>query len=173
DFHNTEGREWYDNVMAIYEYDTQPGPVRGFYQILSTSSHGGFFETFMGDEGSMVLSEDPRKGLLFREVQAPRREWEDESKKVEAMGQEAIQLKIGETLAPDGTKDPEGQRMLAESQKHIHQLHLENFFDAIRTGSPLSCPAEVAYKTAVSVLKANDAVEAGCRLSFKPAEFVV
>ena len=40
----------------------------------------------MGDQGSMVVSEDPRKGLLFREVHAPRREWEDEAAKVEDDG---------------------------------------------------------------------------------------
>jgi len=172
DYYNEQaGRDLYDNVMAIYEYKTQAGPVRGAYQVLNTTSHGGFFETFMGDEGSMVVSEDPRKGLIFREVHAKKREWEDESDKIDSMGRDAIQLKIGETLAPDGTKDPEGQRMLAESKKPVHQLHLENFFNAIRTGSPLSCPAEVAFETAVSVLKANEAVEAGRRLDFKQDEF--
>ena len=50
DYYDGKGREWYDNVMAIYEYDAEYGPVRGFYQVLNTTSHGGFFETFMGDE---------------------------------------------------------------------------------------------------------------------------
>jgi predicted dehydrogenase len=171
DYYKGNGRQWYDNVMAIYEYDTAAGPVRGFYQVLNTTSHGGFYETFMGDEGSMVISEDPRKGQFFREVAAKRREWEDESETVESLGRDAIELKIGETLAPDGSKDPEGQRLLAESKKPVHQLHLENFFNAIRTGSPLSCPPEIGYETAVSVLKANDAVEAGCRVPFTPDEF--
>lgn len=173
DYYKGNGREWYDNVMAIYEYATAAGPVRGFYQVLNTTSHGGFFETFMGDEGSMVISEDARKGQFYREVQAKRREWEDESETVESMGREAIELKIGETLAPDGSKDPEGQRLLAESQKPVHQLHLENFFNAIRNGSPLSCPPEIGYETAVSVLKANDSVEAGCRVPFTPDEFTI
>jgi len=166
-------REWYDNVMALYEYEVADNPVRGFYQVLNTTSYGGFYETFMGDQGTMVVSEDPRLGLIFREVNAPRREWEDEAKKVEAMGRDAIELKIGETLTPQGTPTPEGQRLLAEIQKPIHQLHLENFFRAIREGTPLSCPPEVAYETAVSVLKANDAVETKTRLEFKAEEFAV
>jgi hypothetical protein len=66
---------------------------------------------------------------------------------------------VGETLAPDGTRTPEAQKMLAEIQKPVHQLHLENFFRAIREGTPLSCPPEVAYETAVAVLTANRAVE--------------
>jgi len=172
DYYKGKGREWYDNVMAIYEYDTAVGPVRGFYQVLNTTSHGGFYETFMGDEGSLVISEDTRKGQFFREISAKRREWEDESEKVASMDREAIQLKIGETLAPDGSKDPEGQRLLAESKKQVHQLHLENFFNAIRNGSPLSCPPEIGYETAVSVLKANDSVETGCRVPFTPDDFI-
>ncbi len=166
-----DAREWYDNVLAIYEYPFAGKTVRGFYQILNTTSYGGYWETFMGDEGSLMVSEDPRKGFMFREPEAKKPQWEDEAAKVETMGREAIELKIGETLSPDGTKDPEGQRLLEESKKPPHQLHLENFFSAIRSGTPLSCPPEVAYETAVSVLKANDAVEKGCRLTFKPEEF--
>jgi predicted dehydrogenase len=166
-------REWYDNVMAIYEWETPPGLVRGFYQVLNTTSHGGFYETFMGDQGSMVVSEDPRKGFLFREMTAKRREWEDESEKIEAMGRDAIELKIGETLSPDGQRSPEAEKMLAESKKPVHQLHLENFFAAVRGDTPLTCPPEVAYETAVSVLRANDAVEAGHVIKFEADEFKV
>lgn len=173
DYYTDKGREWYDNVMAIYEYEISPGPVRAFYQVLNTTSHGGFFETFMGDAGTLTVSEDPRKAMMFREVHSKRREWEDESETIEALGKDAIQLKIGETLAPDGSKDPEGQRLLAESKKPVHQLHLENFFTAIRTGSALSCPPEVGFETAVTVLKANDAVAQGQRLEFKASEFEV
>lgn len=168
-----QSSEWYDNVMAIYEYDTRYGPVRGFYQVLNTTSHGGFFETFMGDEGSIVISEDTRKGYFLREITAKRRAWEDESDKVDKMGVEAIELKIGETLTADGKKDPKGEALLAESKKPPHQLHLENFFRAIREGTPLSCPSEVGFETAVSVLKVNDAIASGQRLEFNPSEFKV
>lgn len=164
-------REWYDNIMAIYEYDTPAGVVRALYQVLNTTSHGGFYESFMGDEGSIDVSEDARVGQLFREPDAKRREWENESEKVEKMGREAIDLKIGETLTPDGKKTAEGQALLAESQKPVHQLHLENFFNAIRHGAKLNCPPEVGYETAVTVLKVNEAVAKGCRLEFKADEF--
>lgn len=166
-----KGRDWYDNVMAIYEYQTAAGPVRAFYQVLNTTSHGGFFETFMGDEGSLVISEDTRKGQIFREETAKKREWENEADKVETMDREAINLKIGETLTSTGEKDPEGQRLLEESQKPPHQLHLENFFNAIRNGTPLSCPAEVGYEVCAAVLKANEAVAKGGRVEFQPDEF--
>ncbi len=174
DYYTGKGREWYDNVFSIYEWDTPTGVVRGSYQVLNTTSHGGFFETFMGDQGSMIVSEDPRKGHMFRELDAKRREWEDESETVESMDKDAIELKIGQTLAPDGTPDPEGQRLLAESKKPEHQLHLENFFKAVRANDKniLTCPPEVAFETAVAVLKANEAVEQGKRIDLKPEDFV-
>ena len=168
-----EGREWYDNVMAVYEYPTPQGLVRADYQVLNTTSHGGYYETFMGDEGSMVISEDTRKGFVFREVHAKRRKWEDEAEMVQTMGREAIQLKVGHTLKADGTKDPKAEKLAAEAQKPPHQLHLENFFNAIRGQAKLTCPPEVAYETAVTVLKVNDAVEAARRLQFSPGEFKV
>ena len=45
-------------------------------------------------------------------------------------------------------------------------------FDAIRHGTPLTCPAESAFATAVTVLKVNDAVAAKQMLAFAPADFV-
>lgn len=168
-----EGREWEDNVIAIYEYPGPEGMIRGHYRVLNTTSHGGYYETFMGDEGTMVISEDINKGFFFREARAARREWEDESEKIEAMGTEAIELKLGETLTAEGKKDPEGQKLLEMSQKPVHQLHLENFFNAIQGNGELTCPPEVGYETAVAVLRTHDAVDSGCRLEFKPEEFKV
>jgi len=37
----------------------------------------------------------------------------------------------------------------------------------------LNCPAEIGYETAVAVLKVNQAVEAGRKLTFRPEEFHV
>lgn len=164
-------REWYDNVMTIYEYEVEGRTVRGFYQVLNTTSQGNFYEQFMGDEGTLVISEDSRKGFLFREPQARRRQWEDESQKVNAMGDEAIELKIGETLSPTGAREPEGQRLLAESQKPGWQLHLENFFDSVRGKAELTCPPEVAFPTTVAVMKVNEAIAAGRRLEFRSEDF--
>ena len=57
--------------------------------------------------------------------------------------------------------------------KAIHQPHLENFFDAIRHGTPLTCPGEEGYKSAAIVLKVNEAMAAAKQLEFKPEDFVV
>jgi hypothetical protein len=59
--------------------------------------------------------------------------------------------------------------------KKPHQMHLENFFDAIYSGgkAALNCPAEVGYETAVAVLRVNEVAEAGRKLSFEPEEFKI
>jgi hypothetical protein len=110
---------------------------------------------------------------MMREVRAKKREWEDDAAKVSKMGKDAIELKIGETRRADGKKDAQSLKMAADLQKPIHQPHLENFFDAIRNGTPLNCPPEVAYETAVTVLRVNQAVAEGKRLEFKPEDFKV
>jgi hypothetical protein len=43
----------------------------------------------------------------------------------------------------------------------------------VRGKAKLNCPSEVAYETAVAVLKVNEAIEAKTRLSFNAADFKV
>ncbi len=167
--------EWYDNVLCIYEYETKQGVARAFYQVLTTSGHGGFYETFMGENGSLVISEVPQKGnVVAREAHAP--EWDQYAK----LGY----LKpVTETPAAGGTKNTlVDVRVTAEAgkwplpielAKFAHQPHLENFFDAVRGQGKLNCPGEVAYETAVAVLAANRAVASGQRVDFKPEDFRV
>ena len=56
--------------------------------------------------------------------------------------------------------------------RSIHQPHIQNFCDAIRKGTPLSCPAESAFASAVTVLKVNEAIAAQKMLTYAPADFV-
>jgi len=172
DFYNEQpGRDWFDNMMTIYEYPTAAGLVRGFYQVLNTTSVGGFYEQFMGNEGALVISDDGKTGYVYREQTAKRREWEDEAEMIEKMGRDAIELKIGETLTPEGKQDPQAQALVEASKKDSRLLHLENFFAAVRGGAELTCPAKVAYDTCVTVLRANQAAEKGCVYTYDPKEF--
>ena len=168
-----EDGEWYDNILATYAWRTADGVARGVYEVLSTTSFGGYYETFMGDEGTLVLSEDVRKGYFVREMTAKKREWEDDAEKVEKMGTEAIELKIGETRRATGEASEKSLKAEADLEKPVHQPHLENFFDAVRNGTALTCPGEVGYETAVSVLRVNEAVGTGRRIQFKPEDFKV
>jgi predicted dehydrogenase len=169
------GREWYDNVQALYEYKLPTGTVRASYLLTNTNGYGDFWELFRGDQGTLQISENEKIGNFWKEPAAKTSTWEEQSEKTEVAGKEAYTLKIGETLDPSGKKSPEGQKLLSESKKPGWQLHLENFFTAIRDGgkTSLNCPSEEAYRTCVTVLKVNEALAQGRKLPFKPEDFKI
>jgi len=166
-------REWYDNVMAIYEFETAEGTARAFYQVQTTTKHGGFYETFMGDNGSLVISEVPQRGnWAMREAHAP--EWDSlvkdgllltETQPIQKVDTRNIVLDVRVTAEAGRWPLP------VELAKPPHQPHLENFFNAVRLGTPLSCPAELAFESAVAVLRANDAVKSRSLSVFRPEHF--
>jgi predicted dehydrogenase len=173
DYYDKETHQWYDNVMAIYEYETAQGTVRAFYQTITTNSTQGYFETFMGDQGTLVISESAGRNDVYREPSAP--EWDkwvkmgyinEPVKKEEKAKTDAV-LDVRETLAPPAYK------LSVEFNDPYHKPHLQNFFDAVRGKAKLNCPAEVGYETAVTVLKVNEAVEAARKLNFEQGEFKV
>lgn len=168
-----QGWETYDNVMAVYEFDTPGGRARALYQVQTTTAHGGFYETFMGENGSLVLSEIPERGnWAMREPHAP--EW-DSLVKAGLLQSETqpIQKTASKNVFLDVRATAEAGRwpLPIELAKPAHQPHLENFLDAVRHGTPLTCPAELAYESCVAVLKANEAVAARRTVEFRPEQF--
>ena len=167
--------EWYDNVMTIFSYETPQGISRAFYQVLTTTSNGGYYETFMGEDGTLVISENPKRTQVLREAHAP--EWEKWAKnnllkkfakpEIEPVKQTSAVTDVRETPDLDSWGIP------IDMVKPYHQPHLENFFDAIRLGTPLNCPGEIGYETAVAVLAVNRAVELGKTIHFKEEDFIV
>ncbi len=169
DYYTTH--EWYDNVMAIFEYDTAQGPVRAFYQVLTTTSAGGgYFEQFMGDEGSVKVSENPTLTKIYREDRAP--DWD---KWIEL---NYLRRSVG---APDPkektTVDVRETAPLVAFDlpivldKPLHQPHLENFFAAVRGNAKLTCDAAHAFESEAAIFKVNPAVEARRALDFTEADF--
>ena len=59
--------QWYDNVYAIYEYETHWGTVRALYQTFTTTGSQGYYESFMGDHGTLVLSESSGRSAIYKE----------------------------------------------------------------------------------------------------------
>jgi predicted dehydrogenase len=174
DYHDPATHEWYDTVMAIYEYETKEGPARAYYQTQTTNGSQGYFENFMGDQGTLVISESEANnpGLLYRDPNAPA--WDEwirkgyvSAPKLQELKQEddGVVLDVRESVSPDQHRVPVVLR------DPYHQPHLQNFFDSIRGTATLHCPAEVGYETAVTVLKVNEAIEAKRRLSFRAEEF--
>jgi predicted dehydrogenase len=168
-----KNREWFDNVMAIFDFETPDGAARAFYQVQTTTKYGGFYEVFMGDDGAIQISEVAQRGnWAMREAHAP--EWDSLVKDGYLLSEAPVIQKIDtRNVFVDVRVTAEAGRwpIPVDLAKPAHQPHLENFFDAIRLGTPLTCPAELAYESAVAVLKVNEAVRAKTPYKFKPAEF--
>ncbi len=159
--------------MTIYEFKTKTGTARAFYQVQTTTKHGGFYEAFMGENGSLVISEVPQRGnWAMREAHAP--EWDSLVKKGYLKSEAPpIQKVDTKNIFLDVRVTAEAGRwpIPVEMAKPAHQPHLENFFNAVLHGTPLNCPPETAYESAVAVLKANEVIETRRYLRFQPGHF--
>lgn len=176
DYYNPETHEWYDTVMAVYEYETDQGKARAYYQTQTTNGSLGYFENFMGDQGNLVISESEATtpGAVYRAPTAPAwDEWVQRGYISPPKLQDVAQEEGGGVLDVRESVSPDEHRIPVVLRDPYHQPHLQNFFDAVRGTAELNCPAEVGFETAVAVLKVNEAIEAGERLAFKPEDFHV
>lgn len=169
--------EWYDNVIAIYEIPGPKGNVRASYETLTTNSSNGYYELFMGDQGTLLISEASNRLELYRENWVPEEKWDPWVKNgyielvkagppaAATAQQEAGNVDVRESPVPAKYSLP------VELNDPYHQPHLVNFFESIRGNATLNCPAEIGFETAVMVLKVNEAVAAQKKLEFKPEDF--
>ena len=173
DYYDKKTHQWYDTVLTIFEYETTHGMVRAFYQTITTNSSQGYFENFMGDLGTLNISESASRGGVYHEPSAPDwQKWVDlgyltAPKEEKPATQPGVVLDVRETIAPPKHGLP------VVFNDPYHQPHLKNFFNAIRGKEKLNCSAEVGYETAVTVLKVNEAVATGRKLNFDKNEFFV
>jgi predicted dehydrogenase len=160
--------DWYDNAMVIYEYPLALGVARASYQVqTTTSAGGGYFELFMGDEGTIKMSEDPALTAIYREDRAP--SWDD-------LIQRNIFLPKNDDSADAAKVDVRETEQIARYEMAVlldkppHQPHLENFFNAIRGTAKLNCPADEAFRSEYVIHKANEAIAAQKRIEITPQE---
>jgi predicted dehydrogenase len=176
-------RQMNDNVMAMYEFKTKEGKInRAYYQVLTTSSRGGFYEQFMGENGSLTISEIAARGnTVQREVRGggpEESEWVEFAKQgLVVQPKKAVTREVSSNVAIDArvTAAADGWPLPVDLLKPAHMPHLENFFLAVRRNKPelLNCPADLAYESAVAVLAANKSVAERKTITFKPEEFKV
>ncbi len=160
-------REHFDNVMAIFDFDTPEGEVRAFYQVITTtSSGGGFWENFLGTEGSIKISEIASNSAIYREGSAP--SWDElvsrgvlkKSPAPPKPPPSADAVASYESAAPETFELPGG------FSKPAHQPHLENFFAAVRGKAKLNCDARHAFESEAPIYWVNPSA-----LKRQPIEF--
>ena len=173
-FYDPKTHEWYDTAMVVYDYNTPAGPVKAYYQTQTTNGSQGYFENFMGDQGTLLISESEAHGAkLYRDTNAPAWDtWVQKGYITAPKVQEMKEKTEGVTDVRESVS-PDEHKVSIVLRDPYHQPHLQNFFNAVRGQGTLNCPAEIGYESAVSVLKVNEAIEANSRLSFKPEDFKI
>jgi predicted dehydrogenase len=187
-----EGRphfELADNVMAIYEFNTASGPLRCYYQVLTTTGSQGAYEKIMGVEGSAVINEPGTSNQVYREPNAPA--WDQyaagEGAALSKTPPAVVFNKFWEKPKPwtrpvkwlDEKKDAreskglESFELAATLTRRPHSPHLQNFFEAARRKdhAHLTCPVDMAFRACVTVLKIYESINSGAKYVFKPEDF--
>lgn len=187
-------REHFDNVMCIFDYDAPQGGVRAFYQVLTTTSAGGgYYESFMGTEGTIHISEQTAFTKLFRESASGKDGTDPIKEKWDDLVTRGYLRKGAAAAAPTSTagaiqsyesKPPEtyelpGDLPLIPSDdgppqpKPPHQPHLENFFAAVRGKAKLTCDARHAFESEAPIYWVNPSALQRQPIVFTPEHLTV
>ena len=128
----------------------------------------------MGDEGTLEISESNGRGSVYREQHVPEEAWQKWV--TNGIILEAGAKKAGEAGGPTDAREsvPAAEYEIPVTMDDPYHLpHLKNFFNSIRGKDKLNCPGEIGYETAAMVLKVNEAVAAGQKLTFTPEDFKI
>ena len=182
-------REHFDNVMALFDYDTPQGQVRAFYQVLTTtSSGGGYFETFMGTEGTIKISENASVTEIFKENSPAPKDPNDPAPDTASslswdhlvkrgfLNHKAAAPKpqaVGGVTDSRVTAAPEGFALPGELNKPPHQPHLENFFASVRGEAKLNCDARHAFLSEAPIYWVNPSALSKQPIVFTPEQLSV
>ena len=162
-------REHFDNVMCLFDYETEQGNVRAFYQVLTTtSSGGGYYESFMGTNGTLVMSEREAYTKIYKESGA------DNEAQWNTAIQRGLLKKVGAGTAAGGadaiasyeSAPPDEYALPGGMSKAPHQPHIENFLEAIRGQAQLTCDARHALESEAPIYWVNQAAETQQTIQF-------
>jgi hypothetical protein len=161
-----EPDRWHNSVTAIYDYETARGMVQACCQMLTaTRADGaGSYELFMGTDGAIRMSQNPRQTAVYRDPNAPdwdkwvQREYLIQEDKQRLSRSEREQSQVSET----GEVVPYSLPVVSGTPPCYP--HVANFFHAVREGEGLNCPGDSALLTEVAVHRVADAMVAGKKL---------
>ena len=181
-----------DNVMCIYEYKLKEGTTRAYYQVLTTTGSQGFYEKYMGVDGSVVISESPAYNTAYAEPGSDWSKWAEGENAFISKPKDQIKNKFWEQARDwDKPKPPSytmvGKADVRESKglspwdlavtldRLPHSPHVQNFVEAalMKKHEHLTCNVVDAYRACVTVLKAYESISTDQKYFFKPEDFAV
>jgi predicted dehydrogenase len=168
-----DGRTVYDNVEVVYEY---PSKVKLNYTSLTTNQYDGFYEQFMGKDGTLVVSQESG-GQYYREPTAQLEDWMKNpmNKKTGQRGQQGLTLDPEATKKLGVTGNKVGEKTITASVagKDDYLLEMEDFFNSIRVGTPISCDWRDGLGATVSAVRAIEAMEKGTRVHIPKSDYTL
>lgn len=162
-------REHFDNVMCLFDYETEQGNVRAFYQVLTTtSSGGGYYESFMGTNGTLVMSEREAYTKIYKESGANNEAQWNAALRRGLLKKVAAGTTAGgaDAIASYESAPPDEYALPGGMSKAPHQPHIENFLDAMRGQVQLTCDARHALESEAPIYWVNQAAESKQTIQF-------
>jgi predicted dehydrogenase len=162
-------REHFDNVMCVFDYDRPEGNARAFYQVLTTTSAGGgYYESFMGTEGTLEMSEREAYTNIYKEAAASNDETWGEMVRRGLLKKEAYGVAAGgdDAIASYESAPPDKYALPGGLNKPPHQPHIENFFDTVRGEATLNCDARHSLESEAPIFWVNPAAESQQTIHF-------
>ncbi|BCS33132.1 hypothetical protein TBR22_A23590 [Luteitalea sp. TBR-22] len=162
-----DGREIPDSVTCLFEYGKA---IRATYAATLTSSFGGSYATFQGNNSSLLVRE--KRAWLFKEADSALLGWEVYARK------EPVHDDVGIALVADATKilaagkEP-GKDGPVEPEQEALYLALDNFAWAMRGKAPVNAGALEGLQATVTAIKAHEASLTGTRIELAPESFTL
>ncbi|MCK7522316.1 MAG: hypothetical protein MZV64_33870 [Ignavibacteriales bacterium] len=136
--------------MAVYDYDTPDGPGEGLLPgRRRRTAAGGYLRELHGRERLARPVRDPPRAATGpcasptppNGIRWPRPACSS-PRPCPSRSRRPRNIYVDVRVTAEAGRWP----LPVELAKPAHQPHLENFFDAVRHGTPLNCPAELAYE---------------------------
>jgi predicted dehydrogenase len=168
-----DGREVFDNVFCIYEYEVDPpsgknggtSTVRVTYSSIQNNAFEGASELVMGTRGTLLLTQS--KGLFYRELGVDDPGWAGEGR----VDRDTTIITSGKTLKM--ANDPwahRGKPFEIEATGDETRAELVAFLDCVRRRDPATiCDARAGLVNAATVLIGNQAMREGRPVAFPDA----
>jgi len=160
-------REHFDSILAVFEYDTPQGPVRACEQVVTASPGiGGYYESFMGTEGTINLSEQAAYTNMVPSGNWMK--WEELAHRGFLKQEEPLLRvnRLGNVVGSYPSHPPPDFQLPGDLSKPPHQPHLENFFAAVRGNGTLNCDARLAFASEAPVHWANQSARTRQPITF-------
>jgi predicted dehydrogenase len=162
-----DGREVFDNVYCIYDYQLEDGEQRPYsvrvtYSSIQNNAFEGASELIMGTTGTLLLT--ARKGLFYREGGVDDPGWGEEG----SAERDAAIITSGKTLAMEN--DPwahRGKPLEIDATGDDSRDQLVSFLDHVQRRDPQTiCDVGVGVENSASILAGDQAMIQGTGVEF-------